>query len=110
MTTNDALPDFRVVYVGGRKSARRIAFLDIGEENERTWRQRLATEMEEVCREMLRLGLHLTHVVPVIRSTGLTEGGPKDLGSTSATSRLIPFVIAEFHDMKMERALGPQVF
>ena len=39
-----------------------------------TWRQRLATEMEEVCREMMRQGLHLTHVVPVT-SSGEFRGG-----------------------------------
>ena len=73
MATNDAQPNCRVVYVGGRRRRHRIL-----DEDERTWRQRLATEMEEVCREMLQQGLHLTHVVPVSRSGefrgGWTEG------------------------------------
>ena len=75
MATNDAQPDCRVVYVGtGRRPRRRIAGLTVSDEDERTWRQRLATEMEDVCREMLQQGLHLTHVVPV-KSSGELRGG-----------------------------------
>ncbi len=79
MAMNDAQPDCRVVYIGtGRRPSRRIAGLTVSLEDERTWRQRLATEMEEVCREMLQQGLHLTHVVPVMSSSefrgGWTEG------------------------------------
>ena len=36
--------------------------------------QRLATEMEDVCREMLQQGLHLIHVVPVASSEALRGG------------------------------------
>ncbi len=78
MAKNDALPDCRVVYVGEGRRARRKFVLPVSYEDERTWRQRLATEMEEVCREMLQQGLHLTHVVPVTSSAefrgGWTEG------------------------------------
>ena len=74
MATNDARPSCRVVYVGtGRRPRRRIALLVIYED-ERMWRQRLATEMEDVCREMLQQGLHLTHVVPVQSSRDLAGG------------------------------------
>ncbi len=75
---DDAQANCRVVYVGtGRRQRRRFPFL-FSNEDERTWRQRLATEMEDVCREMLQKGLHLTHVVPVASSRDLagvwTEG------------------------------------
>ena len=68
--TNDVQPDCRVLYVGTARG-RRFRVLD---EDETTWRQRLATEMEDVCREMMQHGLHLTHVVPVIRSRDLSGG------------------------------------
>ena len=74
IATNDAQPNCRVVYVGtGRRQRRRFPFL-FSNEDERTWRQRLATEMEDVCREMLQQGLHLTHVVPVTSSRDLAGG------------------------------------
>ena len=79
MATNDAQPDCRVVFLETGRRAR-FRFLDFVSysEDERTWRQRLAPEMEDVCREMLQPGLHLTHVVPVTRSQmlrgGWTEG------------------------------------
>lgn len=64
----------RVVYVGTGRRRGRWVF----NEPERAWRQRLAQEMEEVCQEMARRGLHLTRVVPILSSTGLqgawTEG------------------------------------
>ena len=72
--TNGVQSDCRVIYVGtGRKPKFRLAFL-ISYEDERTWRQSLASEMEEVCRDMMRQGLHLTHVVPVT-SSGEFRGG-----------------------------------
>lgn len=74
MATDDTRPDCRVVYVGtGRRSRFRVLFLSSYEE-ERSWRQRLAAEMEEVCREMLQQGLHLTHVVPVSSSRDMAGG------------------------------------
>ena len=74
MATNDALPDCRVVYVGsGRKPKFGVAFFT-SFEDERTWRQRQATEMEDVCRQMLEQGLRLSHVVPV-KSSGEFRGG-----------------------------------
>ena len=78
MATNDAQPNCRVVYVGsGRRRRSGILFFS-GNEDEGTWRQRLAAEMEDACREMLQQGLYLTHVVPVNRSReffgGWTEG------------------------------------
>ena len=79
MATNDAQLDRRVVYVGtGRRLRFRFLDLRVYREDERAWRQRLATEMEDVCREMSQQGLHLTHVVPVQSSIqlhgGWTEG------------------------------------
>ena len=74
MATNDGQPNCRVVYVGGRKPWRRIASLPVGVEDDGPWRERLATEMEDVCREMLQQGLHLTHVVPVQSSRSLAGG------------------------------------
>ena len=74
MTTNDAQPDCRVVYVGTERRPRRKFLLTVTYEDERTWRQRLATEMEDVCREMLQQGLRLTHVVPVASSSDLRGG------------------------------------
>ncbi len=77
MATNDTQPDCRVVYVGPRRQGARIFPLR-GEENQKTWRERQAAEMEEVCRDMLQQGLHLTHIVPVTmtnaRAGGSTEG------------------------------------
>ena len=80
MATNDAQPDCRVVYVGaGRGRKARFGLPIPGYyQDERTWRQELATEMENRCREMLQQGLRLTHVVPVQSSRdfagGWTEG------------------------------------
>ena len=48
--------------------------LNFPSEDENTWRQRLAAEMEEVCGKMLQQGLHLTHVVPVTSSRELHGG------------------------------------
>ncbi len=73
MATNDAQPDCRVVYVGPTRRGARIFPLQ-GVENQKTWRERQAAEMEEVCREMLQQGLHLTHVVPVTSSRELRGG------------------------------------
>ncbi len=74
MATDDARPDCRVVYVGsGRRPKWKILFA-VSYEAERTWRQRLATEMEDICREMLQQGLHLSHVVPVANSRDLAGG------------------------------------
>ncbi len=70
-----------MVYVGGRKPWRRIASLPVGVEDEGPWRERLATEMEDVCREMLQQGLHLTHVVPVTSSRDLAGGWTERRGS-----------------------------
>ena len=75
MATNDVQTEYRVVYVGtGRRPRRRIPFLVLSYEDDRTWRQRLATGMEDVCREMLQQGLHLTHAVPVKNSRDLRGG------------------------------------
>lgn len=77
MVTDGLTPDCRVLYLGGRRPKWRILFA-VSYEEEATWRQRLATEMEGVCREMLQQGLHLTHIVPVKSSKdfagGWTEG------------------------------------
>lgn len=74
MASDNTRPDCRVVYVGtGRRPRRKILF-SISYEDERTWRQRLATEMEDVCREMLQQGFHLTHAVPVRSSRDLAGG------------------------------------
>ncbi len=74
MATNDAQRDCRVVYVGTGRRPRRRFLLPVLYEDENTWRQRLATEMEDACREMLQQGLHLTHVVPVASSEALRGG------------------------------------
>ena len=76
MATNDDQPNCRVVYVGpGRRSMQ--IFPLRRDEDQKTWRVQ-AAEMEEVCREMLQQGLHLTHIVPVTISPasvgGFTEG------------------------------------
>ena len=74
MASDDARPDCRVVYVGaGRRPTRKFLFA-VSYEAERTWRERMATEMEDVCREMLQQGLHLSHVVPVTSSRDLAGG------------------------------------
>ncbi len=70
MATNDGQPNCRVVYVGTGRRPRRLFF----DEDERTWRQRVAIDMEDVCREMLQQGLHLSHVVPVTSSRDLAGG------------------------------------
>ena len=90
MATNDTQPNCRMVYVGTeRRPRRKIASLVLSQEDERTWRQRTATEMEDVCREMLQQGLHLTHVVPVNNSRefhgGWTEGAWLYFATNSTT-------------------------
>ena len=77
MAANDNQPNCRVVYVGpGRRGLRLIPLRTF--EEQKPWRERQAAEMEEVCREKLQQGLHLTHVVPVTMSNsfagGSTEG------------------------------------
>ena len=73
MATNNGQPDCRVVYVGpGRRGLRIKPFRTY--EEQKPWRERQAAEMEEVCREMLQQGLHLTHVVPVTMSNSFTGG------------------------------------
>ena len=73
--TNEVQTDSRVVYVGtGRRPRFKIFSFLVSYEKERTWRQRLAIEMEDVCREMTAQGLHLTHVVPVTSSRELSGG------------------------------------
>ena len=74
MATDDARPNCRVVYVGSGRRANWKFLFAVSYETERTWRQRLATEMEDVCREMLQQGLHLSHVVPVTSSRDLAGG------------------------------------
>jgi hypothetical protein len=78
MVTNDVQTKYRVVYVGTGRRPRFRILPAVFYEDERTWRQRLATEMEEACREMTQEGFQLTHVVPVISSEdfkgGWTEG------------------------------------
>lgn len=54
------------------------------------WRHRQATEMEDVCRDMLQQGLHLSHVVPVISSRDLAGGWTqKGRGSILPLSNLM---------------------
>ena len=79
MAMNDVQLNCRVVYVGtGRRPRFIFLGLRLGLEDERAWRQRLATEMEDLCHEMLQQGLRLTQVVPVTSSRefrgGWTEG------------------------------------
>ena len=78
MATNDAQPGCRVVYVGTGRIPKYIFGFPFSYEKEVTWHQRQAAGMEEVCGEMLKQGLHLTHVVPVQKSAefrgGWTEG------------------------------------
>ena len=69
----------RVVYVGtGRQS--KPGFLGFlgRREPEDEWRQRLTTEMDDICREMARRGYRLMQVVPALSSVALqgswTEG------------------------------------
>ena len=68
MATNDAQPGCRVVYVGTGRIPKLILGFPFSYENDVTWHQRQAAEMEEVCGEMLKQGLHLTHVAPVQKS------------------------------------------
>ena len=64
----------RVVYVGTGRRQRAGVFRHIGiYESERTWRQRLAHEMDDACREMARHGLCLVAVVPTL-STATWQG------------------------------------
>lgn len=73
-TIHGALLYLFFVYVGSRRGQRRRFPLTFLNEDERIWRQRQATEMEDVCRDMLQQGLHLSHVVPVISSRDLAGG------------------------------------
>jgi len=74
LATDDSQPQCRVVYVGSsRKLKSKFAFIPTYVD-ERSWRQELATEMEEVCQDMQQKGLHLTHVVPVSSSRDLAGG------------------------------------
>ena len=77
--TNEVQTDSRVVYVGtGRRPRFKISFL-VSYQDERTWRQRLAIEMEDVCREMTEQGLHLTHVDEEGLASTLEEAGFVDV-------------------------------
>jgi len=77
LATNDAQPGCRVAYIGTGRTPKLIFGLPFSYENESTWRQRQAAEMEEVYGEMLRQGLHLTHVVPVQKSVDSEGSGPR---------------------------------
>ena len=86
MARDDSQPDFRVVYVGSaRRPKFKLAFY-VTYEDERIWRERLATEMEDVCRELVQQGLHLTHVVPVKNSADLRGGWTEGAWLYFATS------------------------
>ena len=86
MASEDTQPDCRVVYVGtGRRPRFKFLFY-VSYEDEQIWRQRLASEMEDVCREMLQQGLHLTHVVPVKSSADLRGGWTEGAWLYFATS------------------------
>ncbi len=74
MATEDNQPNCRVVYVGTGRRPKFRFLVTLSYEDERVWRQRLAAEMEDACREMLQQGLQLTHVVPVV-SSGEFRGG-----------------------------------
>ena len=74
MAANDNQTDCRVVYVGSGRRPKFRFLVTLSFEDERVWRQRLAAEMEDTCREMQQQGLHLTHVVPVV-SSGEFRGG-----------------------------------
>lgn len=86
MATDNVQADCRVVYVGtGRRPKLKFLFF-VWYEEERVWRQRLADEMEDVCREMLQQGFHLTHVVPVMSSRDLAGGWTEGAWLYFATS------------------------
>ncbi len=70
MTTNDAQPGDRVIWVGGRRN--RDGFLRFLAESEQHWRERLAQEMNEACDEMASQGLRLASIVPVASSREFT--------------------------------------
>ena len=74
MSETGAPAPYRVVYVGGRRFG---GFFSLKRQPERTWRQRLANEMEEVCQEMASHGLRLFTVVP-IKSSASFQGGWTD--------------------------------
>lgn len=70
MATTDGQPDSRVVYVGpGRRG---VSIFPL--EGQKTWRERQAAEMEEVCRDMLPKGFHLTQIVPVTMTNAFAGG------------------------------------
>ena len=76
--TDDRL-NYRVIYVGaGRQRTRRLLGFIPVYEPEPEWRQRLASEMEDVSQEMARRGMRLSQVVPILSSVSLqgvwTEG------------------------------------
>lgn len=74
MSTIESQSKCRVIYVGSsRKLKFKFLFLT-SYEDERSWREQLAAEMEEVCQDMLQQGLNLTHVVPVKSSRDLAGG------------------------------------
>ena len=74
MAANDGQRECRVVYVGTGRRPKLRFLITLSYEDERLWRQRLAAEMEDVCREMLQQGLQLTQVVPVLSARELRGG------------------------------------
>jgi hypothetical protein len=72
--TDDRL-NYRVIYVGaGRQRTRRLLGFIPVYEPEPEWRQRLASEMEDVSQEMARRGMRLSQVVPILSSVSLQGG------------------------------------
>ena len=76
---SSAMGESRVIYVGSpRRRSQRLFGLIPRYEPEHEWRQRLAAEMDDICAEMGRRGLHLMQVVPVLSSVSMqgawTEG------------------------------------
>lgn len=92
---NDATATYRVVCIGSGRQPRPRLLGRMGlYEAERTWRRRLAQEMEAACQEMARRGLRLVQVVPLLSTATWqgtwTEGawlyfGPASPGSTPRT-------------------------
>ena len=79
MAATEARSIDRVIWVGtGRRGWRRFFGVNIGNEPNRDWRERLAQEMNEACDEMASHGLRLAGIVPVQSSRefqgGWTEG------------------------------------
>ena len=69
MTTSETQAVDRVVWVGTRRQRRGLR-----QESERSWRERLAQEMNKACDEMTGQGLRLVSIVPVESSTGFQGG------------------------------------